>query len=160
MRRTLGAILAVVGAALVVASAPSAGHPTRSGSDAVAHTSAAGKVVKTRHGKLGTFLVDGKGRTLYLFEKDTTSKSRCNGACAEAWPPMITSGKPTARGRAKSSLLRTSKRKNGSRQVTYNGHPLYRFVQDSKPGQTKGEGVDAFGAEWYVVAPSGNKIEG
>jgi predicted lipoprotein with Yx(FWY)xxD motif len=159
MRRTLGAVPALIGTALLIATAPSAAHPARTATTASAHSSAAGKVVKTRHGKLGTFLVDGRGRTLYLFEKDTTRKSRCSGACAAAWPPLITSGKPRAKGHAKASLLGTSKRKNGTRQVTYNGHPLYRFIQDTSPGQTNGEGSKAFGAGWYVVAPSGKKIE-
>jgi predicted lipoprotein with Yx(FWY)xxD motif len=159
MRRTLGAVPALIGTALLIATAPSAAHPTRTATQARAHTSAAGKVVKTRHGKLGTFLVDGKGRTLYLFEKDKTRKSRCSGSCAAAWPPLITSGKPRAKGRAKAALLGTTKRKNGSRQVTYNGHPLYRFIQDTSPGQTNGQGSHAFGAGWYVVAPSGKKIE-
>jgi predicted lipoprotein with Yx(FWY)xxD motif len=144
MRRALAAI-AVAGLALALA-----GTGLAAGGAAT---------VKTRHGKLGTFLVDGKGRTLYLFEKDKTKKSRCSGSCAVAWPPLTTTGKPQAAGSAKASLLGTSKRSDGTTQVTYNGHPLYRFVQDKKAGDTKGEGVDAFGAEWYVLSPSGKKIE-
>jgi predicted lipoprotein with Yx(FWY)xxD motif len=115
--------------------------------------------VKTRHGKLGTYLVDGKGRTLYLFEKDKTKKSTCSGSCATAWPPLTTKGKPKAAGTAKASLLGTSKRADGTTQVTYNGHPLYYFVQDKKAGDTKGQGIDAFGAEWYVLSRSGKKID-
>jgi predicted lipoprotein with Yx(FWY)xxD motif len=114
--------------------------------------------VKTRHGKLGTFLVGPNGRTLYLFEKDKTTKSTCYDACAGAWPPLLTSGKPKAAGGTKSSLLGTSKRKDGKLQVTYKGHPLYYFVQDKKAGDTKGQDVDAFGAEWYVVGTNGKKI--
>jgi predicted lipoprotein with Yx(FWY)xxD motif len=122
---------------------------------------AAGKVatVKTHHGKLGTYLVDSKGRTLYLFEKDKTTKSTCYGSCAQGWPPLLTSGKPKAAGGAKASRLSTTKRRNGQRQVTYKGHPLYYFFGDKKAGQTKGQGLDAFGAKWYVVAPSGKKID-
>jgi predicted lipoprotein with Yx(FWY)xxD motif len=116
--------------------------------------------VKTRHGKLGTYLVDGKGRTLYLFEKDRTKKSTCADACAKAWPPLTTKGSPKAAGSAKASLLGTSKRADGKTQVTYKGHPLYFFVQDKKAGDTKGQDVDAFGAEWYVMSPAGKKIEG
>jgi predicted lipoprotein with Yx(FWY)xxD motif len=116
--------------------------------------------VKTRHGKLGTYLVDSAGRTLYLFEKDKTTKSRCYNACAQFWPPLLTSGKPKASGRAKASLLSTTKRRDGTRQVTYKGHPLYYFAADAKAGDTKGQDVDAFGAEWYILAPSGNKIHG
>lgn len=122
---------------------------------------AAGKsaTVKTHHGKLGTYLVDSKGRTLYLFEKDKTTKSTCYGACAHGWPPLLSSSKPKASGRAKASLLSTSKRRNGTREVTYKGHPLYYFIGDKKAGQTNGQGLHAFGAGWYVVAPSGKKID-
>lgn len=109
--------------------------------------------------KLGTFLVDRSGHTLYLFEADKTSKSTCTGSCAAAWPPALTSGKPTAGHGVKSSLIGTTKRSDGTTQVTYAGHPLYRFVKDTKPGTTKGEGSKAFGAEWYVVKPSGKKLE-
>ena len=116
--------------------------------------------VKTRHGKLGTYLVDSAGRTLYLFQKDKTTKSRCYDACAQGWPPLLTTGKPRASGRAKASLLGTTKRRDGTRQVTYKGHPLYYYTADTKAGDTKGQDVDAFGAEWYILAPSGNKIHG
>lgn len=114
--------------------------------------------VKTRHGKLGTFLVGPKGRTLYLFEKDKTTKSTCYDACAGGWPPLLTSGSPKASGSVKKSLLGTTKRKDGKLQVTYKGHPLYYFVQDKKAGDTKGQDSKAFGAGWYVVAPSGKQI--
>jgi predicted lipoprotein with Yx(FWY)xxD motif len=115
--------------------------------------------VKTRHGKLGTFLVGPKGHTLYLFEKDKTKKSTCSGDCATAWPPLLTTGKPKAAGAAKASLLGTTKRDDGTTQVTYKGHPLYYFFKDTKAGDTQGEGVNGFGAAWYVVAPSGTKID-
>jgi predicted lipoprotein with Yx(FWY)xxD motif len=121
--------------------------------------SGASATVKTRHGKLGTFLVGPKGRTLYLFEKDKTSKSRCDGACAKAWPPLLASGKPKASGKVKKSLLGTTKRSDGKRQVTYKGHPLYYFIQDKKAGDTNGQGSNAFGAKWYVLATSGKKID-
>jgi predicted lipoprotein with Yx(FWY)xxD motif len=114
-------------------------------------------VVKTRHSSLGTYLVDSRGRALYLFEKDTGRRSRCTGACARAWPPLITRGKPEAQGRAKASLLSTNRRANGTKQVLYNGHPLYRYAPDG-PGDAFGQGVDAFGALWYVLAPSGRAI--
>jgi predicted lipoprotein with Yx(FWY)xxD motif len=114
--------------------------------------------VKTRHGKLGTFLVGGNGKTLYLFAKDKTSKSTCSGQCAQFWPPLLTSGKAKASGGAHSSLLGTTKRSDGKLQVTYKGHPLYYFVQDMKPGDTTGQNFSGFGAKWYVLAPSGKKI--
>jgi len=105
-------------------------------------------------------VVDGRSRTLYLFQKDKNGKSACSGACATNWPPLLTKGKPKAIGGVKPSLLGTTKRSNGTTQVTYNKHPLYTFVLDkNKPGSTKGEGVDAFGAEWYVLGTNGKKIE-
>lgn len=116
--------------------------------------------VKTRTTSLGTILVDAKGRTLYLFLKDKNGKSACAGACAAAWPPLLTKGKPKAAGSASASKLGTTKRSDGTTQVTYNHHPLYRFIQDKNtPGSTKGEGLKAFGAEWYVVGANGNRIE-
>jgi predicted lipoprotein with Yx(FWY)xxD motif len=118
-----------------------------------------GPVVSTAGTSLGRILVDSRGRTLYLFEKDRKGKSACAGKCASFWPPLIATGKPRAAGTAKSSLLGTTKRADGRLQVTYNHHPLYTFVKDTKKGQTNGEGVNAFGAGWDVVSPAGAKIE-
>jgi predicted lipoprotein with Yx(FWY)xxD motif len=115
--------------------------------------------ISVRQSKLGRILVDGRGRSLYLFQKDRAGRSSCDGACAMAWPPLIASGKPRAGAGAKASLLGRTKRKDGRWQVTYNRHPLYTFVQDTKKGQTNGEGVDAFGAEWDAVSPAGAKVE-
>jgi predicted lipoprotein with Yx(FWY)xxD motif len=109
--------------------------------------------------KLGRILVDGRGRTLYLFEKDKGGRSACSGGCAAEWPPLIASGKPQAAAGARPSLLGRTRRNDGRWQVTYNTHPLYTFVGDSKKAQTNGEGVDAFGAEWYAVSPAGAKVE-
>lgn len=109
--------------------------------------------------KLGKVLVDQKGRTLYLFQKDKGPKSTCSGACASVWPPLTTSGKPKAGSGVMASLLGTSRRADGKTQVTYNGHPLYLYVSDAKPGDTKGENLDQFGAEWYVLSAKGDKVE-
>jgi len=119
----------------------------------------AGTKVAVASSKLGRILVDRRGRTLYLFEKDKNGKSACYGACASYWPPLLTRAKPVAGARVKAKLLGVTRRKNGTRQVTYAGHPLYRYVADSKAGQTTGEGSTLFGAGWDVVAPSGKKIE-
>jgi predicted lipoprotein with Yx(FWY)xxD motif len=144
------ALLIAVAAAVAVALIPaSLASPSKSNP----------ATVRGLQSKLGRMLVDSRGRTLYLFEKDKRGKSSCSGACAIAWPPLITSGKPRAAAGAKASLLGTTKRKDGRLQVTYNHHPLYTFVNDTKKGQTNGEGVDAFGAEWYAVSPAGTKIE-
>jgi predicted lipoprotein with Yx(FWY)xxD motif len=117
-----------------------------------------GPVVSTAASSLGRILVDSRGHTLYLFGKDRNDRSACAGMCASFWPPMIASGKPRAAGGAKTSLIGTTKRADGRLQVTYNRHPLYRFVKDTKKGQTNGEGVDAFGAHWYAVSPAGAKV--
>ena len=116
-------------------------------------------IVKTHSSSLGKILVDAQGRTLYLFEKDKGIRSACYGQCAKFWPPLLTSGKPTAAAGAKASLLGTTRRTNGTKQVTYTGHPLYRFAEDKKPGETKGEGLKFFGGGWYVLMPSGKKID-
>jgi predicted lipoprotein with Yx(FWY)xxD motif len=117
--------------------------------------------VKTGSSSLGRIVVDGKSHTLYLFKKDTHGKSTCSGACAQNWPPLLTKGKPKAGTGAKSSLLGTTKRADGTTQVTYNKHPLYTFIADNnKIGSTKGEGVNAFGARWYVVAAKGTAKTG
>jgi predicted lipoprotein with Yx(FWY)xxD motif len=107
---------------------------------------------------LGKILVDSRGRTLYLFVQDTGTKSTCSGGCATAWPSLRASGKPTAGGGAKASLLGTTPRSDGKPQVTYNGHPLYGYQGDSKAGDLNGQGVNGFGAPWFVLSPSGNQI--
>ena len=148
MKRLLAiAIVVVLGAAGAVG-AVAATAPTKPAT------------VKTRSVSLGKILVNGSSQTLYLFEKDKNGKSACSGACATNWPPLLTKGTPKASGGVKSSLLGTTKRSDGTTQVTYNKHPLYRFKGDAnKVGATKGEGLDAFGAEWYVIGTNGKKIE-
>jgi predicted lipoprotein with Yx(FWY)xxD motif len=119
---------------------------------------AATKVAVSSSG-LGRILVDGRGRTLYLFAKDKHGKSACTGQCAAFWPPLIaSSGKAAAAAGAKASLLGTVKRPDGRLQVTYNHHPLYTFVKDTAKGQTNGEGANAFGAAWWAVSPAGAKV--
>ena len=118
----------------------------------------AGTVVSTAKTHLGTILVDSRGRTLYLFGKDRNGRSACSGKCASFWPPLIANGKSRVAGGAKASLLGTTRRANGRRQVTYNHHPLYRFAKDKSRGQTKGEGLNAFGGVWDAVSPAGRKV--
>jgi len=120
---------------------------------------AKGPVVSTATTSLGRILVDPHGHTLYLFEKDKNGKSACSGACASAWPPLIATAKPRAGAGAKASRLGTTKRADGRLQVTYNHHPLYTFIKDTKKGQTNGEGLTAFGAEWYALSTAGAKVE-
>jgi predicted lipoprotein with Yx(FWY)xxD motif len=114
--------------------------------------------VRVASSSLGSILVDSQGRTLYLFKADSAIKSACAGACATAWPPLLANGKPTVGAGLSASKLGTITRSGGQRQVTYNGHPLYTFVMDTKPGDTTGQGVVAFGASWFAVSPAGNQI--
>jgi len=120
---------------------------------------APGARLTVSHTSLGSFIADGRGVSLYLFEADKGTQSVCYGDCATNWPPLLTSGAVVTSGGASMSLVGTTKRTNGAMQVTYNGHPLYYFVGDSKPGDTNGEGINAFGGGWDVVSTSGMKIE-
>jgi predicted lipoprotein with Yx(FWY)xxD motif len=107
----------------------------------------------------GKFLTDGEGMSLYLFEADSENTSTCYDACAEAWPPLLVDGTPVTGGEVDASKLGTTERTDGSMQVTYNGWPLYYFVKDQAPGDINGQDVEGFGAEWYLVSPTGEKFE-
>jgi predicted lipoprotein with Yx(FWY)xxD motif len=147
-----------LGSALLAAACSSAAAAPAS--SAPASASATGTVITTEAGSAGAFLTNGSGRTVYLWAKDGTNMSACSGACAAAWPPVPATGTLTATGGAKASDLGTITRSDGTKQVTYDGHPLYYFVGDSSPDQTAGQGSDAFGAKWWLVAPSGAQITG
>ncbi len=116
--------------------------------------------VRTAHTRFGTVLVDGRGRTLYLFTLDTKSIITCQTGysnCPATWPPYLTTGKPTAGRGVNATLLGTVHRtKPSGVQVTYNGHPLYVYSYDKKPGDVSGQGFINY---WYVVSPSGNPIK-
>jgi predicted lipoprotein with Yx(FWY)xxD motif len=124
----------------------------------VAASSTGGATVKIAKSKLGSILVDSRGITLYDFPPDKAGKSTCYGACAALWPPLLTKGKPHAGPGVKAALLGTTKRKDGKIEVTYGGHPLYYFVSDRKPGQTTGQGLNQFGAPWWVLSAAGKEI--
>jgi predicted lipoprotein with Yx(FWY)xxD motif len=117
-----------------------------------------GTLVSLRKTALGKVLVDARGHTLYLFAKDKNAKSACYGTCATYWPAVVSAAKPRAGGGVRASLLRLTRRTDGRRQVTYAGHPLYRFILDKKPGQTAGEGLTDFGASWNAVASNGRGV--
>ena len=108
---------------------------------------------------LGDVLVDAQGLTLYLFEADTGGTSTCTGACADEWPPVTAAGTPTAGPDIDGEKLGTVERSDGTAQVTYADHPLYRYSGDTGPGDVNGEGSDAFGAEWYAVSSDGSAVE-
>ncbi|HEY2792767.1 MAG TPA: hypothetical protein VGJ28_10440 [Micromonosporaceae bacterium] len=121
-----------------------------------AKSAAASATVMTKTGPAGTYLVDGSGRSLYLYTPDTTNVPTCTGGCAQIWPPLISSGAPTAGPGVSATMLSLSKLSNGTTQVAFNGHPLYYFSGDTAPGDTKGQGVMNI---WFLVAPSGNAIQ-
>ncbi|WP_435135108.1 COG4315 family predicted lipoprotein [Actinacidiphila sp. bgisy144] len=132
--------------------------PSASVSSAIAKGQAT--VATKSAGKLGTILVDGKGRTLYLFLADKTKNvSTCTGACAVAWPPLLTTKGAAKPGKgADQKMLGVAKRSGGINQVSYNGHPLYYYSGDTSPGQTNGQGLKQFGALWYVVNAQGKQV--
>jgi predicted lipoprotein with Yx(FWY)xxD motif len=141
------------------------GYPATSASttskSAAASGAGAGTVITTEHTPLGTILAAGPKRlTVYLFAADTGSTSTCSGACAQVWPPVTTTGAPKVEGEAVAADLGTTTRSEGAKQVTYKGHPLYWYVSDSKAGETTGQGVQSFGAAWWVLSPSGSEITG
>jgi predicted lipoprotein with Yx(FWY)xxD motif len=108
------------------------------------------------HGQ--TYLTGASGRAIYLWVADKGSTSNCSGSCAKAWPPVTTTGNPTAGSGVTASMLGMTKRSDGTEQVTYDGHPLYYFIADTAAGTTKGQGSDSFGAKWWLVTPSGSAI--
>ena len=151
-----------VASALVLAACGSSGSSSPSSATTTSSATSSPRpasVVATKTSSLGTFLVDAKGRALYLWNADHGAKSVCSGACAQAWPPLTTTTTPKASGAVKASLLGTTKRADGSREVTYAGHPLYYYAGDSTPGQTTGQGSDSFGSPWWVVSPAGKAIQ-
>jgi predicted lipoprotein with Yx(FWY)xxD motif len=140
-------------------STQAASSPQQAGSSPAAASSGAAASLKAASSSLGAILTGGTGRAVYLFEKDTGTTSACYGACAGAWPPVLTTGSPVAGSGLTASLLGTAKRTDGTSQVTYAGHLLYYFAGDQKPGDITGEGSQQFGAGWDLVAPTGKKVE-
>ena len=157
MRRLITPSLALL--ALVVAGCGgggSGGYGGGGGSSKGTQSSASIAVSKTA---IGRVLVDGSGRTIYLFEKDHGGRSACAGACAAAWPPVTASSAPKPGPGVSAKLLGTTMRSDGTNEITYAGHPLYLYSGDTKAGDTNGEGLNAFGAEWYVLNGAGQKVE-
>jgi predicted lipoprotein with Yx(FWY)xxD motif len=156
--------LALISALVIAACGGSSYGGGSASSSTSANTSAratapATSAISTKKTSLGTFLVNAQGRTLYLWDADKGSMSACNGECAQDWPPLTTKGTPKASGGVKASLLGTTKRSDGSREVTYAGHPLYTYEGDTAPGQATGQGSSAFGAPWWVVTPAGAALQ-
>jgi len=176
LRARVIVVVSIVAAALLAGCGSSSKSPASAAGSSPASTSAHGAygapastpapgaspavLVVSKPNKLGTVLGAGpKQLTVYLFEADKGSTSNCSGACASAWPPVTTTGKQTAAGKALAADLGTSKRSDGTMQVTYKGHPLYYYAKDGDSKDAYGQGLKQFGAGWYVLAPSGNKID-
>jgi predicted lipoprotein with Yx(FWY)xxD motif len=162
MRKRTWLVLTAAAVVLALAAAGCGGGYGSGGSSSTSSASAGSSskaTVSAQKTSLGTILVGANGKTLYLFEKDTGPKSTCFGGCAQGWPPLAASGSVTAGNGVDASKLGTVSRGGGTKQVTYAGHPLYFFVNDKAAGDTNGQAVNAFGAEWYVLSPSGTKIE-
>ena len=159
-RIRIGSAVAMVTVALVVAACGSSS--TNSGAGSAANhapaSSSSATSVRTAGGADGTHLVGSSGRALYLWVADPSHKSVCEGACAKFWPPLLTKSAPVAAGGVTAGQLGTITRSGGSKQVTYDGHPLYYFAEDTSAGSTTGQGNDGFGAKWWLVAPSGTAI--
>jgi predicted lipoprotein with Yx(FWY)xxD motif len=155
-----GATVPVLAALAVAGCGSSSGSNTSRSSAPPKTANGQSATVGVANENLGNILVDSQGRTLYLFRSDSGTKSACTGACAIDWPPLRATGKPTVGGGATASIVATSARSDGKPQVTYNGHPLYLFSGDQRPGDTNGEGVNAFGGLWYALSSAGDQIVG
>ena len=147
------------GSTAAPAASSATAQPSTPAASASSSTAATTIDLQSVSGIDGKFLADGQGRALYLFEADKGSTSTCTGACASAWPPVTASAMPMAGGGVSQSLLGTTKRADGTEQLTYNGHPLYYFAADTGSGMAKGQGTKAFGAGWYVLNAKGAKID-
>ena len=141
--------------ALVAAGSAAASHQSVSAVTAAKH-SASGTRITLHKTKLGKVLATSSGKTLYLYTPDARNKSNCYTGCAGFWPPLMAKGKVSAATGVKAKLLGTTKRRNGKRQVTYKGHPLYTYTGDSRAGQVNGEGYQSI---WYVINASGNAVK-
>lgn len=149
---------AAAGAGAGAGGGPGAAAPVRTSASAGPSASVGAVTVMTKTGSQGTYLVDGQGKSLYLFVADKGSTSSCEGPCATVWPPLTVADKANAGPGVNASMLATSNRPDGTKQVTYAGHPLYYFAPDRAAGDTTGQGVNNFGGLWWLVAPNGTAI--
>ena len=165
MKKKYTVLAILIALTLLVAACSSQAAPTAAPATAMpptvapAATSApvAGtSIMAGKNDALGSFVVDDKGMTLYLFTKDTPNTSNCYDKCATAWPPLLTTGNPVAGDGVDASKLGTTTRTDGAVQVTYNSWPLYYYAKDKAPGDVAGQDV---GKVWFVVSPAGDKVE-
>ncbi|HEU4979845.1 MAG TPA: hypothetical protein VFT14_01425 [Solirubrobacterales bacterium] len=139
--------------------APAATAAATTTETAPAEPAGKGTTIKLSDSDYGQILFDGDDQAIYLFDKETGPTSECYGACAEAWPPVLTEGAPQAGGGVRGSLLGSTQRDDGTTQVTYNGHPLYYYVDDP-PGEVLCQNIEEFGGLWLVVMPNGEPVRG
>jgi predicted lipoprotein with Yx(FWY)xxD motif len=159
-RRSINVLAGAAALSLVALAVAACGGSSKSSGAPTLPTAANGQkaTLGVANASLGSILVNTQGRTLYLFKRDSGTTSACTGACAVNWPPLRAHGRPVAGSGANSAIVATSTRSDGAPQVTYNGHPLYLFAGDKKPGDTNGEGLNAFGGGWFALSPSGNEV--
>jgi predicted lipoprotein with Yx(FWY)xxD motif len=160
MTRTRTPFLATAAAALIALVAAGCGGSADATTTPPTTERGASATIGVASTDLGDVLVDSRGRTLYLFEKDTGASSTCGGACASDWPPLRVNGEPKIGTGVSASLVATSARSDGEPQLTYDGHPLYLFAGDGQPGETNGHGSDSYGAAWYAVTAAGDPATG
>jgi predicted lipoprotein with Yx(FWY)xxD motif len=156
-------LVAVIALGMAVAACGATGSTSTTGTAARGNSKPSVRptgavTIRTVTGRDGTYLADGSGRALYMWEADDVGKSNCSADCALAWPPLITSARPSVSGGARSADVGMITRADRTKQVTYKGHPLYYFAVDSGAGTTKGQGSDSFGARWWLLSPAGNAI--
>jgi predicted lipoprotein with Yx(FWY)xxD motif len=158
MKKLASFALAPLAAAVVIAGCGGSGGSASQSKTAASTAGGTTPTVELASSKFGKILVDSHGRTLYDFVADKTTMSTCYGACASLWPPLTVAGAPKAGAGVRASLLGTTKRTDGTTEATYNGHPLYYFAGDTKPGETTGQAINQFGALWYVLTAGGTEI--
>jgi predicted lipoprotein with Yx(FWY)xxD motif len=173
-RTTYAFALLAIAAALAIAGCGSSSTGSSYGGNSSSSSTAAAAAEKSPPGaesgvavltvartpKAGPVLVDAEGFAVYDFHKDKGTTSSCYGECAKVWPPVLTGGAPTAGEGAMPSKLGTTKRKDGTVQATYAGHPLYTYVADKKPGEANGNDFSSFGAQWYALHGNGQEAGG
>jgi predicted lipoprotein with Yx(FWY)xxD motif len=158
MKPALLAFAPVAAAVAIAGCGGSSGGSTQAKAAPSKQANGATTTVALAPSKFGKILVGPNGRTLYDFVADKTMASTCYGACASLWPPLTVTGTPKAGSGVRASLLGTTKRTDGTTEVTYNGHPLYYYAGDSAAGDTTGQDINQFGALWYVLTANGMEI--
>lgn len=152
-----GLLLAACGSSSTASSSASTASNSGYGSHGSSSSAPTASVATTKGAK-GTYLTGAGSRAIYLWVADGKNQSACSGSCAKVWPPVTSNGAPSAASSVTSADLGTITRSDGTKQVTYAGHPLYYYVSDASAGSTTGQGSNSFGAKWWLVSPGGTAI--